>query len=346
MFIASDFFISRKKGRNDVKMNSPKRIFKRVFIVLLIVLILFSAVSVVFSAVFYSYLFPRQDYVSFIALSYDDIDSAVYPREAVELYSGENRLSAFYYPKEDAKALVVVAGGIGSDCDAHLAEILYFLDSGFAALCYSCTGVGESEGGGLIGLTQPALDLSCALDYADTLGLPIVVYGHSAGAHAAAIYTDERDLKACVCVAGFDTAPQLMHYWAEKRVGILADIEYPFMCLQNFFLFGDRGFESASENLYRSDTPVMLITGAYDAVVPYDCSVSKRIDEVDDPDVTQLCIDSVSRGTHVGLWYSEDSLSYRGSLSYDEPFDKQKANTPDEEYMETVTAFFEKAVLK
>lgn len=321
-----------------------KRILRRIIVILLIVLILFSAASVIFSAAFYSYLFPRRDDVSSIALSYEDVDSVLYPRETAELYSGENRLSAFYYPKEDAKALVVVAGGIGSDCDAHLPEILYFLDSGYAALCYSCTGVKESEGSGLIGLTQPALDLSCALDYADTLGLPVVIYGHSAGAHAAAIYTDERDIEACVCVAGFDTAPQLMHYWAQNRVGILADIEYPFMCLQNFFLFGERGFESAAENLYRSDTPVMLITGAYDAVVPYDCSISKRIDDVDDPDVTQMCIASVSRGTHVGLWYSEDSLSYLSTFSYDEPFDKQRANTPDEEYMETITAFFEKAV--
>lgn len=325
-------------------MKQKKSILKRIFVILLIVVLSFCIFSMAFSAVFFASIFPRKDGSSFIALSYDDVDSAAYPRETVELYSGKNRLNCFLYPKENAKGLVVVAGGMFSDCDTHLPAILYFLDSGYAVLCYSCTGVGNSEGSGVIGLTQPALDLAAALDYADTLSLPVVIYGHSAGAHAAALYSDDRDIKACVCVAGFDTAPQLMHYWAQKRVGILADIEYPFMCLQNYFLFGDIGFESASQSLQNSDIPVLLITGDHDTIVPYDCSISERIDEIGDPDVITYSIDSDFRGTHVGLWFSEDSVIYRNLISSAEPIDKVRANTLDEEYITTVTAFFDKAV--
>lgn len=321
-----------------------KRVLRKVILIFLIAVLSFSLISVVFSAIFWSVIFPRNDTASVYALSYDDVDHSAYPREEITLFSGENRLSAYLYPGKDPKALVVVAGGIGSDCDAHLPEILYFLDSGFSALCYSCTGVGDSEGEGVVGLTQPALDLCAALDYAEGLSLPIVIYGHSAGAHAAALYTDERDIRACVCIAGFDTAPQLMLYWAEQRAGILADIEYPFMCLQYFFLFGKRGFESASDSLVRSDVPVMLITGEYDTVVPYDCSVTARMEETDDPDVITLSVDPVTRGTHTAIWLSEDSVAYRYAMSFSDPFDKERANTLDDDFMKTVTGFFDRAI--
>ena len=324
------------------KLKNP--IVKKIVLILLIVVLSFSLLSVGFSVIFFSWLFPRQDYISSIALNYDDVDSAVYPREEIELYSGKNRLSAYRYDAKDPKALVIIAGGIGSDCDAHLPEILYFLDNHYSVLCYSCTGVGESEGGGVVGLTQPALDLSSALDYVETLSLPVVIYGHSAGAHAAALFTDERDIKACVCIAGFDTAPELMLNWAEKRVGILADIEYPFMCLQNFFLFGERGFESASESLLQSDVPVLLVTGEYDEAVPYSCSVSSHIDKLGDPDVTELCVDSENRGSHTAIWLCEDSAAYRNALSPSDPIDKERANTLDEDFMKTVIVFFDKAV--
>ena len=321
-----------------------KKVLKRIVLILLITVLSFSLLSVGFSAVFWPALFPRNDAIPAYALSYDDIDHHAYPREKIALSSTQGELSAFLYPKDSAKGLVVIAGGIGSDCDAHLPEIEYFLDSGYAALCYSCTGVGESEGSSLIGLTQPALDLSAALDYAEGLSLPIVIYGHSAGAHAAAIYADERDIKACVCIAGFDRATQLMHDSAKVYLGLFADIEYPFMCLQNYFVFGSMGFESASENLSRSDIPVLLITGSYDKVVPYSCSITAYSD-LQNPAVETLTVDSENRGTHTAIWLSEDSAAYRNSLTDEtETIDKKRANTLDDDFMKTVTAFFDKAI--
>ena len=321
-----------------------KKVLKRIILILLITVLSFSLISVGFSAVFWPALFPRNDTTPAYALSYDDIDHSNYPREAIALTSTQGELSAFLYPKDSAKGLVVIAGGIGSDCDSHLPEIVYFLDSSYAVLCYSCTGVGESEGGSLIGLTQPALDLSAALNYAETLDLPVVIYGHSAGAHAAAIYADERDIKACVCIAGFDKATQLMCQSAEKYVGPFADIEYPFMCLQNYFVFGSFGFESASQNLDRSDIPVLLVTGAYDEAVPYSCSITAYSD-TKKANVETLSVDSENRGTHTAIWLSEDCAAYRNSLDEDtENIDKERANTLDDDFMKTVTDFFDKAI--
>lgn len=321
-----------------------KKAFKRILTALLLVILVFSVLSVGFSVIFYQQIFPRQDARSAYELTYDDIDSSAYPREAVELYSGENRLSAYLYPQDEAKALLIVAGGIGSDCDAHLPEIRRFCDEGYAVLCYSCTGVGESGGSGVIGLTQPALDLACALDYAESLALPVLIYGHSAGAHAAAIYADEKEIRGVVCVAGFDSATQLMNLWSRRYVGVLADIEYPFMCLQHYFLFGLRGFKGASKSLYQSETPALLITGDYDSVVPYSCSITKNMEGLEDPETVTLSVSSETRGTHTAIWLSEESVLYRQSLSPFDPIDLEKANTPDEEYITAVIAFFEEAL--
>lgn len=325
-------------------MNVHKKIIKRILTVLLSVILIFSLVSVVFSVIFYARLFPRQDARAPFELSYDDIDGRAYPREAITLYSGENRLAAYLYRKENPKALIVVAGGMGANCDSHLPEIRRFCDEGYEVLCYSCTGVKDSEGSGVIGLSQPALDLSCALDYAEGLSLPILVYGHSAGAHAAAIFSDERDVRGVICVAGFESATQLMNLWAKRYVGILADIEYPFMCLQHFFLFGKRGFDSASKSLSQTQTPALLITGDYDSVVPYACSVTKYDESLDDPETKTLSVSSFARGTHTSIWLSEESALYRQTASLDDPIDIEKANTLDEGYITTVLGFFEEAL--
>ena len=65
------------------------------------------------------------------------------------------------------------------------------------------------------------------------------LYGHSLGGYAVAAALDEADVKAAVCLSGFNSPVQTMHGKAKEYVGVLADIEYPFLCLQNRFVFGD-----------------------------------------------------------------------------------------------------------
>ena len=223
-----------------------------------VIALIYSVFSIGFSTYFYQMIFPRRDNTPALELTYADVDSSRYPRTEAEILSGDNLLEAYRYDADTPRALIVIAGGIGSDCDSHLPEILYFLDRGFSVLCYSCTGVCGSGGDSLVGPVQPSLDLSAALEYASHQSLPILIYGHSAGAFGAAIHCGDEAVKGCVCIAGFDSATELMHQTAQEQFGLLADIEYPALSFHNYLLFGSLGFQRASKKISESDTPVLI----------------------------------------------------------------------------------------
>ena len=211
---------------------------RRLVSVLLIVLFSFCALSVVGSVVAFRVLFQRTDNLdSVVTLRYSRIDSKRYPRQEISFLSGENRLRGYLYGK-GSKGVIVIAPGISSDSEAHLPEIMRFLDSGYTALTYDMTGVCRSEGESRVGLQQAKRDLLAAIDFVRQEQLPIYLYGHSLGAYAVAAVLDETEVTAAICLSGFDSPVGMMHDSAKDYVGILADVEYPFLYLQNVLTFG------------------------------------------------------------------------------------------------------------
>ena len=167
--------------------------FRKVCRCLLLVLLVFSLTSMLLSAVMFRVLFPRNDGTTAYRTAYEDVDPSAYPRTEFTFPSGNSALSACRYDVPDARGQIVVVNGIGAGIDAHLPEILCFLDHGWSVVTWDATGVGSSEGRGLIGLQQVRKDLLAYLDYRKTQGdsLPLLLYGHSAGAYAAATVLDE-----------------------------------------------------------------------------------------------------------------------------------------------------------
>ena len=132
---------------------------------LLIFVLSFVILSMAGSIAVFRIIYPRHDEPSRFTLCYEDIDSKTYPREELSFDSGGNRLTAYRYRCSDPVGLVVIAAGLGDGASAHLAEGMTFLDQGYDVFCYDATGVGESEGSGVIGLSQPGIDLRAAMDY-------------------------------------------------------------------------------------------------------------------------------------------------------------------------------------
>ncbi len=314
---------------------------------LLIVLLIYALSSMLISAVVFRVLFPRYDGDPGYRLCYAEIDQSAYPRETFTFLSGDNTLAGCRYDVADPKGLIVVINGIGAGADAHLPEILYFLDRGWSVVTWDATGVGESEGRGIIGLQQIRLDLLAFLDtqQARSETLPIVLYGHSAGAYAAATALDgEVPIRAAVCVCGFDSPISLMYYHAKARVGPIAALQYPFLLLENVFLFGSEADVSATEAIRRSQRPVLLIESSSDDRVPHDCGLLRDETITDDPNVSSLTVDAAWRNEHSTPWLSSAAAAYVTDLPEDAAVDKALANELDETYMEQVTAFFEAAV--
>ena len=288
-----------------------KKYVKRVSLALLIVILSFSVLSVIVSVIFYSAAFPRSD-SSALEISYTSVDTDNYPYERIRFSSGCNKLTGYLYSAADPRALVVIAAGFRESGASFIREMKTFVDGGYSVLCYDATGVGESEGSGTVGLSQPALDLRAALIYAagdaSLSRLPILLYGHSAGGYAAATCLDLEQVRAAVILSGFESPTSLMRETARGYVGVLADVEYPFIRLVNAMIFSAGADRSASLCIQASSVPVAVYEGAGDEIVPSSVRLSRRLDDSEE----NVSLTIVEDGKHSDLWLSEDNSIDRG----------------------------------
>ena len=325
-----------------------QRRVKKVCMVLAVTFLSYVLVSMAGAAVVFRFIFTRVQTVQAFELTYADIDSASYPRREVSFFSGENRLYGYVYsPAGASKGLVLLLNGMNCCIDRHLPEILYFVDHGFTVFTFENTGVGRSEGSGTVGLAQARLDAAAAVGYLQTDSalalLPLVVYGHSLGGYAAAeVLSDAACVRAAVCVSAFDSPNENMRFSAKKYVGVLADLQYPFMCLQNYFLFGGQSSETAVSAINSSQKPVMIVGGCSDTVVPDEISIIGKADAIINPNAVTLKICDAYRGGHSTVWLSQSAAKYLAET--EAPDDKQRANELDEDFMQRVIGFYHSAL--
>ncbi len=350
-------------------LNSKKRTTKRVILSLMVFFLIFLISNFAFSAIFFKVGFGRYDYDGTgIELSYDSTLSA-YPREPIEFYSGKNKLCGYLYGEKNSVGLVLIAGGMRSTADSHLPEIMHFVDNGFCVLAYDGTGMNNSEGKGMIGLSQPKRDIISAIDYIErqpTLqNLPILIYGHSAGGYGAITATERKNVTAVVSIGGFESPVDMMMCKAEEYAGVFAKLGYPFLLLQNRITFGEDANVSATEVINSVNTPVLIINGAYDDTVPIECSLATHSDDISNPNVTCITLDNEYRSEHSSMWLSEDAVKYRNDIhlemqlllesyngdippdalnQFKQSVDYSKANTLDNDFMTMITAFYLSAI--
>ena len=353
-------------------MNKTRlhKILRRVVIIAIVFVLVFSLSSVIFSAVFFHFMFARRDSVrEYVRIDYSLIDTGQYTRRAVSFLSGENTLKGYLYGEQNKNGLIIIAPGISSDADAHLAEIMSFVDSGYTVLAYDATGTFESEGESRIGLQQSKRDLLAAIDFAAddsvTRDMPVFLYGHSLGAYAAAAALEQTDVEAAICLSGFDSPVGTMYGTAKGYVGFLADIEYPFLYLQNFIVFGGDADTRAVDGVNSGDTPVLICYGSGDKVIPYELSMYSHESELRNPNAHCELIEDEYRNGHSYMWLSHDAARYVAELQDElddlsqacggevpdsvlEDFysgvDAERATKTDGEFIGEVCDFFEQAV--
>lgn len=330
-------------------LSKTKRRIKKVCIILIVTVLSYVLVSMAGSVIAFKFIFARTGTVNAFEITYEDIDKTRYPREEVYFPSGGNRLfGCIYTPKSESRGLVMVVNGTNCCIDRHLPEIIWFIDHGYSVFTFENTGVGKSDGDGTVGITQARLDTAAAIGYIgkdDKLSkLPLLLYGHSLGAYAAAAaLEDAPEVKAAVCVSGFNSPNENMRFNAKKYVGILADIQYPFMCLQNYFLFGDKSDDTAIDAINESNKPVLIVGGNSDDTVPDEISILNKASSITNPNAVVVEIDEEYRGEHSTVWLSRDSAKYLAET--ENPTDKERANKLDEGFMRMLTDFYEKALI-
>ena len=323
--------------------RARKKLVKRVLKTLLILVLSFSAVSMIVTVIFFHTAFPRSDEPSAFSFSYDTIDDEAYPSRQIRFSSGDHTLTGYCYSNPSPQALVVIAAGFRESGAAYLSQMMLFYDHGYDVFCYDATGVGESEGNSTVGLSQPTLDLQAALSYIagdpELSALPILLYGHSTGGYAAAVCVGEPQVKAAVILSGFESPTQLMRETARRYVGVLADIEYPFLSLENTLVFGEQGNRSASESLINASIPIAVYEGADDETIPASVRLSSKIKEPSGSMTLTVC-DEENHSGHSDLWLSDRAVEERKSASPD-PF---LANEMDPVFAESLLLFYQNAL--
>ena len=240
-----------------------------------------------------------------------------------------------------------------------MAEIVWFVNHGYKVFSYDCTGTHASEGKGTRGMAQSAFDLNAALSCIEEEGdlktLPVLLFGHSWGAYAAAAvlaglpgYRGIR-IAAAVCVSGYNTPNGIVLEHAKKMIGPLAFLEFPFMALENFFRFGRASTVSAVQSINASSVPVLVIHGAGDKVVPFNSSsIIARQKRITNPEVEYYIRDKEGQNGHNDLFLSARAVNYALQMKADGSgeIDPLIMGELDEEFMTRVNVFFEKSLRK
>ncbi len=299
---------------------TTKRMKKRILITLSAILACLLVSMSVAPHIICGVIFSRTEEPDLLAPDYDALPSPPVRTECRFESDGET-LCGYLYEVASPRGLIVVAHGLHASADAHLPETLAFLEAGWTVFAYDGTGAGESGGDSAIGLEQGAIDLLCAIDYitADArLGsLPLMLYGHSMGAYAAAIASARPEVKGAVCIAGFDSPMDILAASGRDYVGPLAMCGYPFLSLYNRLTFGDAANESAVEAINASSAAFLIVHGSHDTVIADTDSLYGHRAEISNPNATYLLIDEPGRDGHSGAHYTADAMGYRASLEAD-----------------------------
>ena len=246
-----------------------------------------------------------------LELRYCDLDAGRYPRREARFSSCGRLLAGYLYRAEAPRGVVAVVHGFRGCAESHRAEAARFIDAGWDVFTFDATGTRGSEGRSLRGLQQMKLDLAAAVEFLrsdpETAGLPIVLYGHSMGAWAAAAALGKAQAAGAVCVAGFDAPLDTMRFFMRRFGGPAALLAFPLVRLQGRLAFGREANASALEAVNATDKPVLIVHGARDGVIPDAISLFARAGEMTNPNARALLVSDEYRGGHSAAWLSREA---------------------------------------
>ena len=204
--------------------------------------------------------------------SYEDFPSLARVK-LIKIYSGGNALCLHLYEQPSPKGLFLCVHGIGGlSEDASSCMHDYLFRAGYDVAALDLTASGRSEGMGVKGLSQSAIDVVSALSFihsSSLSSLPLFLLGHSWGGYgvSASLAFDSSPL-AVFELAGFKDPVAIMTALPSSYVGI--DLSFTEGALKeamqsrdpdNAFLSASNAIEGA-RNVY-----CVLIQGDNDKVV-------------------------------------------------------------------------------
>ena len=294
--------------------SEKKSKLKRGLIIIVAVILSFSAASMLATKLIYDMIFVRYDAPDREVPA--ALSQMVADREVVQYEADGVRLEGYLYRcnGENAKdALVVIAPGFHAGADDYLWQIQSLLDYGWSVFAYDPTGSCNSGGESYVGFPQQIIDMEATLGYLESkhrFGYEkIALLGHSRGGYAAACALEtDYEIDAVITVSGVNSAMEGIMGHASAYVGPVAYGNYGFLWLYQVMLFGtDTVNATADEAISGSDVPVLVVHGAQDDQFPMDKnSIISHSDEMQREGVEYVICETPGQDGHTDLLFSPD----------------------------------------
>lgn len=318
------------------------------------------------TALIFKFVFGRRVNKTIHHLTLEDYPNLKsYP---VKFKSGKNNLAAYFIVDKNVaeyKAVMLVAHGIGCSRAGYLNRYDYFARKGYLVFAFDCTGTFESEGKGLKGLTQSQVDIDNAIKYLDSLpqikDYKLLAYGHSWGGYGLATELNNKNaqkLTAAATLSGFNDIWGICKYQLARYAGGAVVLVKPWTYLHYFLLYGKRAMYKGIEGVSNFKKPVLVMHSTDDKTVPYESSVAIHSAEntnefaefvvFDDrghtlsrPTDVEKEIKKLHNGKKTQLKLGKSNIfEYNVNVGY-EYCERLTVFAIDEEFMDSVNAFFE-----
>lgn len=291
-------------------MTSVKKFtLKRIVVVIITAVVLFSALSFGATKLIYDGIFQRYDETVPVPAA---LQTMVQQRQTVSYPSGEYQLTGHLYRSTQGGGLVVWIPGFHAGADSYLWQIQSLLERGWSVFAFDPTGSCASEGKDQVGFAQILQDLEATLKYVENTEYfgynELVLLGHSRGGYAAACALQSGyKIDAVVTVSAVDSTMDGVMSRAVEQAGPLVYGNYGFLWLYQTLLFGAQQVDlRASDCVAASDVPVLVIHGAADRQVPMDrYSLISHRDQITAPQVQYLIWDQPGSSGHTDLLFDQ-----------------------------------------
>ena len=296
--------------------------------------------------------FKRADYEDQShSICYTDFASR-YPRETLRIPSGSHMLTGFLYGWENQNGLIVISSGHRCSTDVQLQSMKYFVDHGWAVLCYDYTGYYHSEGATMVDYTQAVRDLDAVLAFLEHTGrfseIPLLLYGHSLGAYgSAAVLNFRHKITAVVAASGFDKPTEQWAYSIKRFSGILGALLGPMAALYLRAVFGkDTQRFSAVAGINATRIPVLVVSGTADVFYGGKSPIYDKQGLITNPNCTYMLMDRDNHNGHYDYMLTDRALEYQEFCRNNpgEAVDPWRINEQDGTFFDQVNAFFASAV--
>lgn len=300
-------------------MNTNKKsLIKRISIIIITVLVVFSIISMTATVIIYDSIFARYDGTQTkIPVS---LTQMVNVRERKEYPSGENQLTGYLYRNSgeaNKNTLIIVAPGFHAGADDYLWQIKSLLDYGWSVFAFDTTGSFNSEGKSHVGFSQELLDMEATIKYVEKNNRfgynNIVLLGHSRGGYAACctLALKKYNISAVVAISGVNSSMEGVIGAATEYVGPLAYGNYGFLWLYQTMIFGSETVNlSADEAISQSDVPVFIVHGSNDEEVPLKkYSIISHRDDITSDNVEYFICRERNQNGHVSLLFDKDGTA-------------------------------------